>query len=506
MAITISPLDLVLDDKNPRFVILTRRDQAAIRTYLVTYEEILKLTTDINEYGGLLPGERIVVLEENNKYVVVEGNRRTCALQFLLSRELIPGIFKHKIPYASESVIKNCSKIEVDVLENSNAALELMAKRHIQGIKQWKPLAKKQFFAVNYRDGKGQTIRELSEITGIKEHEIRNDIRDYKFFLDVYQKYVSTHKDFKRELIELKTEPFWRIFKAKFKDAKGNKVSPKDFLKISFDKTHNTVSGLPSSLFEQITQLVFEQTIAEGATNTRNDLTGVNGIDSLLQAVETSADVGGNEAVSAEHSVNTGGASLTKVEQEGANPVHPHEPENKNGSSPAPGGVSGGQRPGGPSPDPFFQTISWDGKLDPSELSHRGLLSTIKELHDLSCKKAYRSYPIATGMLLRTVYEQALQLRLSQAGLWEELDKRPRGWLPTLSSMEDFISTGKNKSRVFEERKLQRAYDRVVKSEHREVLNANIHNPGDIAVTAASLEAIARGGMFSLIQGIINLL
>lgn len=59
MAVTISPLDLALDVENPRFVILASREQADIRKYLVTYEDVCQLATAINEYGSLLPGERM---------------------------------------------------------------------------------------------------------------------------------------------------------------------------------------------------------------------------------------------------------------------------------------------------------------------------------------------------------------------------------------------------------------------------------------------------------------
>ena len=90
MTAVVSPLDLVLDVQNPRFVILTDREQADIREYLLTYEDVCKLAVSINEYGSLLPGERIVALQEDGHYVVIEGNRRTCALQLLLSRDLVP--------------------------------------------------------------------------------------------------------------------------------------------------------------------------------------------------------------------------------------------------------------------------------------------------------------------------------------------------------------------------------------------------------------------------------
>ena len=111
MSISISPLDLLLDTENPRFVILQSREQADIRKYLVTYEDVCQLAADINAYGRLLPGERIVALHESGKYVVVEGNRRTCSLQMLLNRELIPDGFAHRIPHTSASILTNCNSI-----------------------------------------------------------------------------------------------------------------------------------------------------------------------------------------------------------------------------------------------------------------------------------------------------------------------------------------------------------------------------------------------------------
>ena len=54
---------------------------------------------------------------------------------------------------------------------------------------------------------------------------------------------------------------------------------------ISFDDTFNTISSLPADLFDRITQLVFEKAIVEETVTTRNVLTDVEGIHSLLQAV-----------------------------------------------------------------------------------------------------------------------------------------------------------------------------------------------------------------------------
>lgn len=514
MAITISPLDLVLDTDNPRFVILTNRGQTDIRKYLVTYEDVCQLATDINDYGSLLPGERIVVLRENDHYVVVEGNRRTCSLQFLLSRELIPDGFAHRIPPTSSSIIEHCTTVEVDELPDRDSALELMTKRHIEGVKQWKPLAKKQFFAANYKDGQGQSVRNLSKITGIREGEIKEDIRDYKFFFKAYEMYCSTHPDFNREIIVLKTDPFWRIFKAKFEFPLGNKVSPVDFLKITYDDMFNTISALDAEVFEQITQLVFEKAIVTEEVNTRNVLTDVDGILPLLQSIYDNllADQTTDDETEEDAGAESPGAEAADNENEEAPPTGtPSGDNNTTGGGTEQPNESGGPRPGGPPPRSFFETISWRDKLNPSNQQHQGLLYAINELYGLSnsnCgrQKAYKSFPIATGMVLRTVYEQALHLRLRQVGLWGGYCQTRNGALPTLKTMEDFINLGQNKTTVFPDQAMLLTYDRVIAATHRDFLNANIHYPGNINVTPDSLEAIAAGGMYSLIQGIINLI
>ena len=121
-------------------------------------------------------------------------------------------------------------------------------------------------------------------------------------------------------------------------------------------------------------------------------------------------------------------------------------------------------------------------------------------------QKAYQTFPIATGMILRTVYEQALRLRLMQVNLWGAYCHTRGGALPTLSSIETFINAQNNKSIVFPDQGMINTFDRVIAATHREFLNANMHYPGNIRVTSASLEAIAAGGMYALIQGIIDLM
>lgn len=520
MTTNISPLDLLLDSKNPRFVILNDRTQENIRKYLVTYEDACTLANGINEYGSLLQGERVVVLQEDGNYVVVEGNRRTCCLQMLLSRELIPDGFAHRVPQASDSLIENCTTIEVDILENRDIALALMTKRHIEGVKEWKPLAKKQFFATSFNDGNGQSVDNLARITGVKARAIKDDIRDYKFFTAIYNKYQSANPEFSQEIISLKTDPFWRIFKAKFEFPSGTKLSPREFLHMTVDDCYNNISALPQTLFDEISLLVFEQTIVKEVVTTRHTLSDVPGISRLLDLViehNNAQPQSSPEAAPDNTSPSTSPADIDNPRDEDVSPYIPNGEAGQNRgtnntpASDAPNSGVGGPAPGGPSPRDFFETLSWENKLHPANPDHQGMLCAINELFGLSNKnvgrqKAYKTFPIATGMILRTVYEQALRMRLKQVGLWPQYMLGQNGKLPTLSSMETFISAAANKTTVLPTRDLILIYDRVIAASHRDFLNANIHYPGNINVTSDSLEGIAAGGMFALIQGIINLI
>ncbi len=525
MTVTISPLELKLDDQNPRFVILSSRDQASIRRYLVTYEDVGQLAGSINEYGGLLPGERIVALYENEQYVVIEGNRRTCALQFLLSRDLIPDKFSHKIPHTSMRVLETCGTIEVDLLNDRDAALELMTKRHIQGIKEWKPLAKKQFFASNFDTVLGQTISNLSRITGENESEIKKDIRDYKFFVTAYKNYKQIHTDYSSEIIGLKTDPFWRIFTVKFEYPIGKVNSPRSFLKIEYDKDHNTISALPNNIFENIVQLVFQDAIVNERITTRNVLSDVSGITPLLQSI-LDLDAIGNDTKEQSQDYEPGNPppedrNQTNDKNGNQQQAAGDEPSKSKDNNDSDGnkaggkngdreGASGGPKPGGPPPRSFFETVSWNNKLSPSIPDHRGMILAINELFELSKannsrQKAYKSFPISTGMVLRTAYEQALRLHLKKVNLWGAYCKTiEKQKFATLSSMEDYINH--NKQLVFCDIDLLLVYESVIAAKHREFLNATIHRPDLINATPDSLEGIAAGGMFGLIQGIINCL
>jgi hypothetical protein len=121
-------------------------------------------------------------------------------------------------------------------------------------------------------------------------------------------------------------------------------------------------------------------------------------------------------------------------------------------------------------------------------------------------KKAYECFPVATGMILRTAYEEVLRLRLEQLNKWKDfMQTVQKNRFPTLKAMEQFV-TKNDQNKIFETPELLSAINSIITYRHRDFLNANIHNPGAIKVSPDALSGMAQAGMFTLIQGLINLL
>jgi len=391
---------------------------------------------------------------------------------------------------------------------------------------------------LSYNDGKGRTIENLSSVTGIDKTEIKTDIRDYKLFNKAYESYKKEHPNFDKEIIDINIDPFLRLFKAKFSYPVGVKVSPLIFFEIKYDEQHNITNTINNEIFEEIVKIAFEKTIVTGEINTRNVLTDIDNLLPLFDKIRSKNDInhqpsnvislnrdGGDDHINKQQPENEQQLKGEKQPEEKPSENEQHienkgqveegqyfknEKGKKSSSETNHDGKAGGPKPGGPVPKSFFETISWRDKLDIKKELHQGLLEAINELFNLSNvlfnrKKAYEVFPIATGMILRTVYEQALRLQLMHVGLWGDYNKTlGKNPFPTLRSIESFINQGDNKTKIFPKKEMIHAFDRIVAAGHREFLNVNIHYPGNIKVTSDTLEGIASGGMFCLIQNIID--
>lgn len=238
---------LTLDDQNPRFVTNAKRKPSSIEIikYLIEFEEVIELAQSIKEYGGLVPGERLLVMKDKEKYIVLEGNRRTAAISLLLNPDdYIKSLslkekefnrikkLRNNIP---QELVDNLSKFEVDIVTNRDSAIYSLTQRHIDGIKKWSQISKMYFYQKHFDSGK--TINQLENFTGESSRTIADTLRKYSYLRFVLDAYREKFPNGKYNNSEIETNiPTELIIQRIFN-------SIRDRLKIQFDDSYRMITS-----------------------------------------------------------------------------------------------------------------------------------------------------------------------------------------------------------------------------------------------------------------------
>jgi hypothetical protein len=137
--IPVKALDLYLDDLNPRHDPIA--DQPEIISHLLSKEKVLEIARDIAAVG-LNPLEKFGVIQtESGHYVVVEGNRRLCALLLLNDPSRAPEGFKQT--FIDLAAAKNHpSVVDCVLFSNRQNSRPWIDRRHLGeqdgiGIRAW---------------------------------------------------------------------------------------------------------------------------------------------------------------------------------------------------------------------------------------------------------------------------------------------------------------------------------------------------------------------------------
>lgn len=124
-------LDLVLDPENPRHE--SGKSRRAIIEYLVTKESVLGLAKDIAA-EGLSPLENFGALRNaDDDLVVVEGNRRLCALLLIHDPSLAPAKERPSFEALNTDFDPGILSIEVMVFDDEEQANLWIERKHGAG-------------------------------------------------------------------------------------------------------------------------------------------------------------------------------------------------------------------------------------------------------------------------------------------------------------------------------------------------------------------------------------
>lgn len=170
---------LKLDRENPRLVgISARTTDESIVAQLYRGEELGELLQSISANGYLDIEPLIVWLDPaDQKFTVLEGNRRLAALRLFREPALVDNIAKNErikigVPEISKAVEASLAEVSVYRVPDRDAARSFIGFKHINGAAKWESYAKAKFAAGWYNSG-NVSLEVISEKIGDRHDTIK---------------------------------------------------------------------------------------------------------------------------------------------------------------------------------------------------------------------------------------------------------------------------------------------------------------------------------------------
>lgn len=161
---SLSIVELFLDQANIRTPINTS-DQRALIEDMFQNENAMQIARSYVE-NGVFPDEFPIVVKDNDKYIVIEGNRRLASLKALKTPELLSEKYQKLIKKLEYTAIDS---INVVVAPSREIALKHIANKHTITLRRnWQPLRQAYFYKSQITSGK--SVQEL--INEYPEHDI----------------------------------------------------------------------------------------------------------------------------------------------------------------------------------------------------------------------------------------------------------------------------------------------------------------------------------------------
>lgn len=171
----VDPLEIDLDPNNPRFTPDQRgKLQRQVIEILLEQHNLDEIAESICA-GGFVPLDPFIVVKENSKLTMVEGNRRLAVLKLFLDPKLTPPRYAREWDdfraRVSPETLASMRRIDVWLYPNRKA-IELVSYigyRHVTGIKEWDTEQRAEYAAGLIEDGsKKWTYTRVAEVMGTK--------------------------------------------------------------------------------------------------------------------------------------------------------------------------------------------------------------------------------------------------------------------------------------------------------------------------------------------------
>lgn len=245
--------DLKLYSENPRFPQeYFNKSEKELINYLFNKkgerEKLKDLAKSIIDNIKLIPWERLIVYNEGEDYIVLEGNRRLIIYKLLLNPSLLDDKKLSSIFEKSKGIIENSLKVDCLVTENLEKGLKYVELKHLEtGYKSWGEPERNKFKIRRGKAGEKEILKtEINKI--VKEldlpQKLKEDVLGHGFVTTFYRIIAETpaknyfgYKILKNSL-EIQDKDFkdklkiiiWDVLNKK--DSKGKKIDSRSLNKV----------------------------------------------------------------------------------------------------------------------------------------------------------------------------------------------------------------------------------------------------------------------------------
>lgn len=143
---------LNFDPQNPRlpeFGLKQSSTESEIIEILWDAMDARELVLSISA-SGFFNHEPLIVANENEKLVVIEGNRRLAAVKLLLNRDILPNVTS-EIPEIDEESKERLTQLPC-IIQTRESAWQYLGFKHVNGPAKWSSYAKSKYIADVHRN------------------------------------------------------------------------------------------------------------------------------------------------------------------------------------------------------------------------------------------------------------------------------------------------------------------------------------------------------------------
>jgi hypothetical protein len=267
----ISVASIQLDHKNPRLGReTTARAPRDIVQYLFEHDKAMEIAESIAT-RGYFPNEPLLVIQEDGKYVAVEGNRRLAALKALRETGLLDGAKQRYIERLSKRIndLDSIAKVPVTIAPSRRATDRQIAGRHVgTPVLAWQAENRASFILEKLEEG--YTNQQLEAELGFKAADIQ-EARQTRAIADMARS-VDLPEEVKAKLDNPRAKIFTTVARV-FDSSVG-----RGYLKVEPDAEHGIRGKTTKAEFiKGFTKLVTDVALGKQSSRTLNSNEDIEG-------------------------------------------------------------------------------------------------------------------------------------------------------------------------------------------------------------------------------------